>query len=104
MPEPTAATRPASPAAASAPPALPPLPDVVAQAERLVALGVHEIAGLTADAVRAAASDLAATAPAGALLVVDPALAPPSALAPLLRLPAKDGEKEGFVVVDMTDV
>ncbi|SIQ63073.1 hypothetical protein SAMN05518682_3084 [Cellulosimicrobium aquatile] len=105
MPEPTtAATRPASPAAASAPPALPPLPDVVAQAERLVALGVHDIAVLTADAFRAAAADLAATAPAGALLVVDPALAPPSALAPLLRLPAKDGEKEGFVVVDMTDV
>ncbi len=81
----------------------PPLPDVAAQAERLVALGAHDVAGLPEDAFRAAAADLAATAPAGALLVVDPALAPPSALA-LLRLPAKDGEKEGFVVVDMTDV
>ena len=83
---------------------LPGLPGLAAQAERLVALGVHELAGLAPDALRAAAAVLATTAPAGALLVVDPRLAPPSALAPLLRLPARDGEKEGFVVVDMTDV
>lgn len=85
-------------------PAVPDLPDLAAQAERLVALGVPGIAGLPPDDVRAAAARLAATAPAGALLVVDPRLAPPSALAPLLRLPARDGEKEGFVVVDMPDV
>lgn len=83
---------------------LPDLPGVAAQAERLVDLGVHELAALTPDALRAAAAALAATAPAGSLLVVDPRLAPPSALAPLLRLPAQDDEKEGFVVVDMTDV
>ena len=35
-----------------------------------------------------------------ALLAIDPALAPPSALAPLMRR----GEKPGFVVEDMTDV
>lgn len=91
MPETTtAAPHPTAPATT-----LPDLPDVSAQAERLVALDVHELAGLTPDALRAAATGLAATAPAGSLLVVDPRLAPPSALAPLLRLPARDGEKEG---------
>ncbi|WP_426309371.1 DUF5701 family protein [Cellulosimicrobium sp. E-16] len=100
MPETTtAAPRPTAPATP-----LPDLPGLAAQAERLVALGVHELAGLAPDAFRAAATGLAATTPAGSLLVVDPRLAPPSALAPLLRLPARDGEKEGFVVVDMTDV
>jgi hypothetical protein len=92
-----APTAPASPA----PPALPPLAD---QAERLVALGVPALAGLPADDVRAAAARLAAATPPGSLLVVDPALAPPSALAPLLRLPVPGGERAGFVVVDMTDV
>jgi hypothetical protein len=72
------------------------LPSPAAQAERLVALGVHERAGLSAADLRAAAGGTED----GALLVVSPALAPPSALAPLLRL---DG-KEGFVVEDMTDV
>lgn len=72
------------------------LPSPAAQAERLVALGVHERAGLSA----ADLPDAAGGTEDGALLVVSPALAPPSALAPLLRL---DG-KEGFVVEDMTDV
>lgn len=100
MPETTtAAPHPTAPATT-----LPDLPDLSAQAERLVALGVHEIAGLAPDALRATATELAASTPAGSLLVVDPRLAPPSALATLLRLPARDGEKEGFVVVDMTDV
>jgi len=85
-------------------PTLPRLPDLGTQAERLVALGVPAIAGLTAGAIREAAAALAATAPDGSLLVVDPRLAPPSALAPLLRLPVRDGEKEGFVVADMADV
>jgi len=83
---------------------LPPLPPLADQAERLVALGVPALAGLADDAVRAAAAELARTAPEGSLLVVDPALAPPSALAPLLRLPVRGGEREGFVVVDMDDV
>jgi hypothetical protein len=73
-----------------------PLPPAPAQAERLVALGVHEIAGLTADELRTAAEEL----PSGALLVVHPDRAPASALAPLLEL---DGTP-GFVVADMTDV
>ncbi|MBD5786486.1 hypothetical protein IF650_09855 [Cellulosimicrobium terreum] len=82
----------------------PPLPTLADQAERLVALGVHTVAGLAEDTLRAATVELATVAPPGSLLVVDPRLAPPSALAPLLRLPARDGEKEGFVVVDMEDV
>lgn len=98
MPETTTAAVPA------AGPPVPGLPGVADQAERLVALGLHTVAGLGADELRTAAADLAATAAAGALLVVDPRLVPPSALAPLLRLPARDGEKEGFVVVDMQDV
>jgi hypothetical protein len=73
-----------------------PLPPAVAQAERLVALGVHELAGLTARELRTVAADLAP----GALLALHPDRAPASALAPLLDL---DG-KRGFVVVDMTDV
>jgi hypothetical protein len=78
----------------------PALPSLADQAERLVALGVHELAGLSADQVRDAVGTLADDAPGGGLLAVHPRLAPPSALAPLLRL----GDKEGFVVVDMTDV
>lgn len=76
---------------------LPPLAD---QAQRLVALGVHEIAGLSADEVRDAVEHLAPGAPDGGLLILHPRLAPPSVLAPLLRL----GDKKGFVVVDMEDV
>jgi hypothetical protein len=72
------------------------LPCPAAQADRLVALGVHERAGLSAAELR----DAAGAADDGALLVASPTLAPPSALAPLLCL---DG-KEGFVVEDMTDV
>ena len=91
--------RAAAPAAAPAAPGgtLPPLAD---QAERLVALGVHDLVGLSAAEVRAAVGRLALEAPGGGLLAVHPRLAPPSALAPLLRL----GDKEGFVVVDMDDV
>ena len=72
------------------------LPSPFAQAERLVALGVHEWAGLSATGLR----DAAGAATEGTLLVVHPALAPPSALAELLEL---DG-RPGFVVADMTDV
>lgn len=99
-----AAPAPVAPAPRADAPPVPALPSLVDQADRLVTLDVPAIAGLSADAVRDAARELAATTPPGALLVVDPALAPPSALAPLLRLPVRGGEKAGFVVVDMADV
>jgi Family of unknown function (DUF5701) len=64
------------------------------QAERLIELGVHRIAGLPADRLRIVPDS------ADALLVVHPDLVPASALAPLLRL----NDRPGFVVTDMTDV
>lgn len=68
------------------------LPSIREQADRLIELGVHDIAGLPAERLRNA-PDIA-----GSLLVVHPRLAPPSALAPLLRV----NDKPGFVVADMT--
>ena len=76
---------------------LPALPALSAQAERLIELGVHELAGLSADEIRTFAAE---TDGEGALLAVHPDRAPASALAPLLR---RDG-KPGFVVLDMPDV
>jgi Family of unknown function (DUF5701) len=70
------------------------VPSVREQAERLIELDVHRIAGLPADQLRNVADS------AGSLLVVHPDLAPPSTLAPLLRL----NDKPGFVVTDMADV
>jgi hypothetical protein len=70
------------------------LPTLSDQAERLIALDVHRIAGLPADRVRNMPDS------ADSLLVVHPDLAPPSALAPLLRV----NDKPGFVVTDMADV
>ncbi|WP_253182048.1 DUF5701 family protein [Cellulosimicrobium cellulans] len=99
-----AAPAPAAAALLTDAPPVPVLPSLADQADRLVALGVPAIAGLADDAVRDTARALAATAPPGALLVVDPQLAPPSALAPLMRLPVRGGERTGFVVVDMADV
>ncbi|MEU7023831.1 DUF5701 family protein [Streptomyces sp. NPDC046203] len=81
-------------------PALPALPTLGAQAERLIELGVHASAGLSAAALRAFAAAATTTGRADALLAVHPDLAPASALAPLLR---RD-DKPGFVVTDMTDV
>jgi hypothetical protein len=75
-----------------------PLPSLPAQAERLVALGVHELAGLSAPDLRDAAA--AAGPRDGSLLVVHPSLAPASRLAPLVE---REGRR-AFVVVDMTDV
>ena len=72
-------------------------PSPAAQADRLIALGVHEIAGLSATELRDAAGSIDDP---GTLLVPHPDRAPVSALAPLL---ARSG-KPGFVVVDMTDV
>jgi hypothetical protein len=63
------------------------------QAERLIGLGVHEVGGVTAGELRAAA----ATDADGVLVVRH---APVSALAPLLE----HGGNRGFVVTDMTDV
>ncbi|TQM64847.1 DUF5701 family protein [Humibacillus xanthopallidus] len=73
------------------------LPPLSAQADRLVELGVHDLAGMPAAAVRS----LARSAPSsdGLLVLAEPTVAP-SALAPLLRL----GDRGGFVVEDMTDV
>lgn len=76
------------------------LPAPRAQAERLIDLGVHEIAGLSAAELRAFAESAEPGADEGTLLAVRPDRAPASALAPLLR--RKD--KPGFVVTDMADV
>lgn len=122
MPAPTPTTtadRPDSPRELPAV-ALPALPSLARQAERLVTLGVADLAGLTPDDLRVLAHDADASTPgtaAGAdpaspdvtrshlttshrLLVVPPALVPVSVLAPLMRR----GERAGFVVEDMTDV
>ena len=83
---------------------LPPLPPLTTQAERLISLGVHELAGIPADELRAfaeaAESGTGESGDSNALLAVHPDRAPASALAPLLR---RD-DKPGFVVVDMPDV
>ncbi|WP_217210583.1 DUF5701 family protein [Streptomyces sp. AC550_RSS872] len=85
--------------------ALPPLPPLTAQAEQLISLGVHELAGIPADELRAFAetagcANSSDSADGDALLAVRPDRLPASALAPLLR---RD-DKPGFVVVDMPDV
>ena len=73
------------------------LPRLGQQVERLIALGVHEIGGLSARELRAAVLDRDGV---DGLLVLHPEWAPASSLAPLLE---HDG-KRGFVVADMTDV
>ncbi|MFJ6788639.1 DUF5701 family protein [Streptomyces angustmyceticus] len=78
---------------------LPLLPSLTAQAERLIELGVHTIAGLPAAELRTFAAAAGVPDGHGALLAVHPDRAPASALAPLLH---RDG-KPGFVVTDMTD-
>jgi hypothetical protein len=70
------------------------LPSLSDQAERLVELDVHRIAGLSADCLRNVPDS------AGSLLVVHPELVPASALVPRLRV----NGKPGFVVADMSDV
>ncbi|MFI8280364.1 DUF5701 family protein [Streptomyces sp. NPDC085929] len=80
-------------------PAVPSLPPLVTQAERLIELGVHRLAGMPADELRAWAEEAEGRS-GDALLAVHPDRAPASALAPLLR---RDG-KPGFVVTDMPDV
>lgn len=73
------------------------LPPLGQQAERLIELGVHEIAGLSPRDVRNAA-DIGSSN--GALLVIHPSCAPASSLTPLMER----GGKHGFVVVDMPDI
>jgi uncharacterized protein DUF5701 len=75
----------------------PTLPALREQAERLIELGLHMRAGLSAAALLSAAEQ-PVTEPA--LLAIRPDLAPASALAPLLRW----RDKAGFIVTDMTDV
>ena len=70
------------------------MPNASEQADRLIALGVHEIAGISATEVRAAGDR------SDALLVIHPQRAPASELVPLLTR----RDKSGFVVVDMSDV
>jgi hypothetical protein len=73
-----------------------PLPPLSKQAERLIELGVHELAGLSATELRAAAG----VDSGDSLLAVHPGRTPASTLAPLLV----HGGKAGFVVIDMSDV
>jgi hypothetical protein len=75
-----------------------PLPPPTDQADRLITLGVAELAGVPAGELRALAA--AAGPGGGGLLVVHPDLVPASALTALVE---REG-KQGFVVVDMTDV
>jgi Family of unknown function (DUF5701) len=70
------------------------LPSLSEQAERLIELGVHYIAGLPVDRLRDIPEH------AGSLLAIHHRLVPASALAPLLRV----NGKPGFVVTDMADV
>jgi hypothetical protein len=74
----------------------PSLPQLSEQVDRLIELGVHELGGLSSAELAAAAADDVE----GAVLAVRPERVPPSQLAPLLT---RDG-KNGFVVIDMTDV
>ena len=75
------------------------LPTLTDQAQRLIDLGLHALAGLTAPQLHDAAAQHGAER-TDALLALDPALAPASTLAPLMRR----GDRPGFVVEDMTDV
>jgi hypothetical protein len=70
------------------------MPSISEQADRLIELGVHDVAGLSVDGLRNVPDA------EGSLLVVHPRLAAPSVLAPLLRV----NDKPGFVVADMSDV
>jgi hypothetical protein len=73
------------------------MPSLSEQAERLIELGVHQIAGLSADRVREASRH---PVDAPALLVVHHSVAPASRLTSLLSRAGRPG----FVVSDMTDL
>ncbi len=80
------------------PVALEPLPTFAAQAERLVQLGAHSLAGISEAEIHKAATGQPDCR--DALLVINPKALAPSELAPLLR----HGGKPGFVVEDMADL
>ena len=82
-----------TPSSVSVPPPPPALPE---QARRVIAMGLHRLAGIPEAEIHAAAE----SGTQGALLVIHPDLIPVSALAPLLR----QGGRPGFVVTDMKDV
>jgi hypothetical protein len=69
---------------------------VLEQIERLVSLGVHDLAGLTATEFRQLGNGL----PEEGIVVVAPTLVRPRRLAPLLE----SSGKPGFVVEDLTDL
>ncbi|MCS5731202.1 DUF5701 family protein [Herbiconiux moechotypicola] len=83
---------------APAPTATATTPTVREQVERLVALGVPELAGVSAEELRSAASKLRGGA--RSILIVHPSLVPVSRLVPLL---SRSG-KPGFVVSDFSDL
>ncbi|MFB2554289.1 DUF5701 family protein [Herbiconiux liangxiaofengii] len=73
-------------------------PPLSEQVQRLIDLGLPEIAGISAEELRSRASTLRARP--DSILVVGPAIASPAQLMPLLRR----GTKPGFVVDDLTDL
>lgn len=75
-----------------------PLPTLLEQAEQLVQLDVHTLAGIPEIEIRRAVA--AQPDSRDALLVVNPKALAASSIAPLLRL----NGKPGFVVEDMTDL
>lgn len=76
------------------------LPSLTQQAQTLIDFGVHNLGGVSERTLRAMAEQGEDAGRPPALLAVDPAWAPASTLAPLLRR----GDRPGFVVEDMTDV
>lgn len=76
------------------------LPSLTQQAQTLIDLEVHDLASVSERTLRDMAEQGEAAGRRPALLAIDPAWAPASALAPLLRR----GDRTGFVVEDMTDV
>jgi Family of unknown function (DUF5701) len=81
-------------------PSTPSLPKLSEQAERLISLGIHDVADLPAAQIVAAAAAADGAQSDGALLAIHPDRLSVAALAPLLE----HGGKHGFVVEDMTDV
>lgn len=75
------------------------LPPLTTQVDRLITLGVHDLAGMPAGELRSLVDDEFPSTSTD-LLVLPESVVPASALAPLLRL----DDREGFVVEDMTDV
>ncbi|MEO7069191.1 MAG: DUF5701 family protein [Nostocoides sp.] len=78
-------------------PSAAPLPSLVEQAERLVTLGVADLAGIDPRQVRAA---VATSASGDGLLAIRPSLLDIARVAPFLR----HRERHGFVVEDLTDL